>query len=353
VYTRWWLRLLGIEVGRRTEVSTAVGLNRLVRIGATSFVADDVVFAGTRARGGRLDVAPIVVGDRTFLGNGAILRAGTRLGNDSLVGVLSSPPLQSDDGTTWLGLPALDLPRVPERTDPSRTTEPPVRLVAARGAVELVRIVLPGTVTVAIAALVFAALESVGGRDGGAWLLPSAPIVVLVASLCAVSITIGAKWLLIGCYKPGEHPLWSLFVWRDELVNTLHEQLAGTWLLSTALGTPVLPAYLRAMGSKVGKGVWFETLAVTEFDLVELGEGCAVNRGACVETHLFHDRLLRMGPAVLGARSTLGPDSAVLPHTALGDRCSVGARSVVLRGERLPPDTRWHGAPVQSQPRPR
>jgi non-ribosomal peptide synthetase-like protein len=103
------------------------------------------------------------------------------------------------------------------------------------------------------------------------------------------------------------------------------------------------------MGAQVGRDVWFESLAVTEFDLVELGDGCAVNRGACVETHLFHDRLLNMGPSALGAGSTLGPNSAVLPNTVLGPGCSVGARSVVLRGEHLPAGTAWHGAPVQAR----
>jgi carbonic anhydrase/acetyltransferase-like protein (isoleucine patch superfamily) len=44
--------------------------------------------------------------------------------------------------------------------------------------------------------------------------------------------------------------------------------------------------------------------------------------------------------------STLGPISAMLPDTALGAGCSVGARSVVMRGEELPPGTRRHGAPV-------
>jgi acetyltransferase-like isoleucine patch superfamily enzyme len=330
VYTRRWLALLGIKVGRRTEVSTAVGLNRLISFADTSFAADDVVFAGTRARGGRLEITPIEVGSRTFLGNGAILRAGTKLGNDSLVGV------------------ALELPRIAERTDPSRTTAPPRRLVAGRAAIELVRILLPITVSVALGALVFFLLESIGTIAGAFWLIVAAPLVILAAGLCAVLATICAKWLLMGRYEPGEHPLWSFFVWRDELVNTLQEQLAGAWLLSHALGTPLVPAYLRAMGAKIGKNVWFETLAVTEFDLVALGDGCAVNRGACVETHLFHDRLLRMGPAVLGRDSTLGPHSAVLPDTVLGDGCSVGARSVVLRGERLPPHTRWHGAPVEN-----
>jgi non-ribosomal peptide synthetase-like protein len=348
VYTRSWLRLLGIRVGKRTEVSTAVGLNALVSIGDTSFVADDVIFVGTRSRGGLLEVSPITVGTRSFLGNGAILRGHTVLGDDSLVGVLSSPPLSSADGTSWLGLPALELPRIAECPDPSRTTTPPRRLVVARGAVELVRILLPASVSVVLGALVFLALEAIGSAGGVGWLIVAAPFLLAAAGVCAVGLTVGAKWLLMGRYRAGEHPLWSFFVWRDELINTLQEDLAAPWLLSTALGTPLLSAYLRAMGSRVGKGVWCDSLALTEFDLVDLGEGCVVNRWACVETHLFHDRVLRMGPAVVGARATIGPYSAVLPNSTLGCGSSVGGRSVVLRGEQLPPHTRWHGSPVQS-----
>ncbi len=56
---------------------------------------------------------------------------------------------------------------------------------------------------------------------------------------------------------------------------------------------------------------------------------------------------MRLGPAVLGPGSTLGPNSAVLPDTSLGESTSVGPRSVVLRGEHLPPHTRWLGVPVQ------
>jgi non-ribosomal peptide synthetase-like protein len=100
------------------------------------------------------------------------------------------------------------------------------------------------------------------------------------------------------------------------------------------------------MGARVGSDVWCETLAITEFDLVDLHDGCVVNRLAHVQTHLFQDRLLRIGPTTLEAGSTLGPSSAVLPDTRLGAGCSVGGRSVVLRGEELPAGTRWHGAPV-------
>ena len=96
------------------------------------------------------------------------------------------------------------------------------------------------------------------------------------------------------------------------------------------------------MGAKVGRDVWWESLNLTEFDIAELGDGCAVNRHVVVETRLLHDRLMRISPATLAAGATLGPAAAMLPDPS----CCVGGRSVVMRGERLPAYTRWHGAPV-------
>ena len=346
VYTRGWLRLAGIAVGKRTEVSTAVGLNRLVRLGETGVVADDVAFFGARARNGWLHVEPIEVGSRSFLGNSAILQAGTAIGDDSLVGVLTTPPRASVNGTSWLGSPALELPRVAERTDPARTTNPPRRLVLARGATELVRILLPGTVSAVLASLVLVSLDAIGVAVGIWAMVAAAPFVLLAGGLLALLATAAIKWTFIGRYRAGTHPLWSFFVWRDEIVNSAQEQLAGPWLLDAALATPLMSAYLRLMGAKVGRDVWCETMTITEFELAQLGDGCAINRNSVVETHLFHDRLMRIGPATLGAGSTLGPSSAMLPETTMGAGCAVGARSVLMRGEQLPPRTRWHGAPV-------
>jgi len=307
-----------------------------------------VVLAGARMRDGWLHVAPIDVGRGTFLGNSSILLGGTRLGEDGLVGVLTTAPMQTADGTSWFGSPALELPRVPDRGDPSRTTNPRRRLVIARGAVEMVRILLPATVSLALAALVYEVEVTVADRLGIAAMAAAAPFALLAAGIGAAAFTVAAKWVIIGRYRPGQHPLWSWFVWRDEILNSLQEDLARPWLLGASVGTPVMGVYLRAMGCRVGSDVWFESLNITEFDVVELGDGCVVNRGACVETHLFHDRLMRIGPATLAAGSTLGPHSVVLPDTMLRTGARVGARSVVLRGEELPPGTRWHGAPVVS-----
>jgi non-ribosomal peptide synthetase-like protein len=107
--------------------------------------------------------------------------------------------------------------------------------------------------------------------------------------------------------------------------------------------------YLALMGTKVGRDVWCDTLTITEFDTVTLDDDCSLNRRCCIETHLFHDRVMSIGPIRIGAGASVGPSSAILPDAILGDGCSVGGRAVVLRGESLPPHTRWHGAPVEAR----
>jgi non-ribosomal peptide synthetase-like protein len=348
LYTRGWLRLMGIGVGRRSEISTSTGLNPLVSFGEFSHATDDVAFCGARARGGWLHVEPIEVGSRTFLGPGAVLREGTRLGDDSLVGVLTVAPREPARGTSWFGVPALELPRICETVDPSRTTEPPKRLVLARGAMDGIRILVPNTISLSLGLFDLLVLDLLGGHLGIPAMIVLCPFLVLGSGLLSAAVAVLLKWLLIGRYRAAQHPLWSFFVWRDELVNSAHEQLAGEWLLRFAIGTPLMSLYLRAMGSRVGRGVWCETTAITEFDVVELGDDCAINRGSCLMTHVFHDRLLRIGPARIGAGATMGPTSAVLPDTTLGINTCIGGHSVVLRGETLPAGTRWHGAPVKS-----
>jgi non-ribosomal peptide synthetase-like protein len=142
IYVAPWLRLAGIPVGKRAEISTAVGLNRLTSLGEASFAADDAGLIGARAHSGWLHAARIEVGTGTFLGNSAVVPGGCRLGHGCLVGVLTTAPSEAPDGTSWLGSPALELPRVPEAVDPARTIDPPWRLILARGALELIRILL-------------------------------------------------------------------------------------------------------------------------------------------------------------------------------------------------------------------
>ena len=82
-----------------------------------------------------------------------------------------------------------------------------------------------------------------------------------------------AKWLLVGRIRPGEHPLWSSFIWRNEVVDTFIEMVSAPWFARPATGTPALVWWLRALGARIGAGVWCESYWLPEADLVTLGDG--------------------------------------------------------------------------------
>jgi non-ribosomal peptide synthetase-like protein len=343
--TPLWLRLLGARVGRGVEASTAVGLPGLISLGDGSFLADDSLLAHQELRGGWLRVGRSAVGARAFVGNSGIVGPGRTVPDGALVGVLSEIPASAPPGSSWLGRPALELPRKVEASDPARTFAPPRRLVVGRAGVECLRLV-PVTLSLLLAEAVVGALGEVDLAFGLPAAVAAAGLVLLAAGIAAGLCTGVAKWLLVGRLRTGEHPLWSSFVWRNELVDSFVEELAVPWLVGASLGTPLLSWWLRLMGTRVGRGVWCETWWLPEFDLIALGDGVTVNRGCVVQTHLFHDRLMRLDRIRLGAGATLGPHSITLPGSTIESCAVAGPASLVMAGERLPLGSRWSGNPV-------
>ncbi|MFF1791102.1 Pls/PosA family non-ribosomal peptide synthetase [Kitasatospora sp. NPDC058243] len=345
LFTPVWLRLLGAKVGRRVEASTVLALPGLMRVDDGAFLADDTLVAPYELRGGWLHIGPSHVGRRSFVGNSGIVGPGRRLPDNSLVGVLSDTPVNAPEGSSWLGRPAFALPRVAAAGGDARTYNPPRRLMWARAGVELCRL-LPIVLAALLGDLVLATLQELRDDYGLPRALAAAGLVLIGAALIACLVTTAAKWLLVGRFRVAEHPLWSTFVWRNELYDSFVEELAMPFGGSSITGTPYLNAWLRSLGAHIGRGVWCETHWLPESDLVTVEAGASVNRGTVLQTHLFHDRVMRLGPVHLGPGSTTGPHSIVLLNSSLGAGTTVGPASLVMRGENVPGTTRWLGNPV-------
>ncbi|WP_158854299.1 Pls/PosA family non-ribosomal peptide synthetase [Saccharothrix deserti] len=339
-----WLRALGMKVGRRVEASTVLALPKMTTIGDGAFLADDTMVASYELGGGWLRIAAARVGKRAFLGNSGMTAPGRSVPNRGLVGVLSATPKRAKAGSSYLGMPPMKLPRAAEQGDQSRTFDPPRRLVVARALVELCRIV-PVMCHVALVVGVVFALRAVMSLWAGPLL---AGLVLLAAGVLACAVSALAKWLLVGRFRAREHPLWSGFVWRNELADTFVEVLAVPWLVGSAGGSPVMAWWLRSLGARIGRGTWIESYWFPESDLVRLGDGATVNRGCVVQTHLFHDRILRMDQVELADGATLGPHGIVLPGATVGAHATVGPASLVMRGEHVPTGTRWLGNPISA-----
>ncbi|MFH9074649.1 Pls/PosA family non-ribosomal peptide synthetase [Streptomyces alboflavus] len=341
-----WMRLLGMRIGHGAEVSTVLALPSLTTVGEGAFLADDTLTAPYELGGGWVRIGRAEIGRRAFLGNSGMTAPGRSVPDDGLVGVLSATPKKAKKGSSYLGLPPVKLPRAAAGSDEGRTYAPPARLKLARALVEACRIV-PVFCSAALVIFVVALLAL--AADHGLWLAALlSGAVLLAAGALGCLASIAAKWLLAGRHRTGEHPLWCGFVWRNELADTFVEMVAVPWLGGAVPGTPVMNLWLRGLGARVGRGVWCESYWLPETDLVTLESAATVNRGSVLQTHLFHDRILRTDTVVLRAGATLGPGGIVLPGSEIGARSTLGPASLVMAGESVPADTRWLGNPIEA-----
>jgi non-ribosomal peptide synthetase-like protein len=346
-FTPTWLRLLGARVGRDVEASTVLLIPKLCEVRDGAFLADDTLLGGYELGGGWLRIDQVRVGKHAFVGNSGMAAPGRRVPKEGLVAVLSAAPrrTKAKAGTSWIGSPPTKLRRSADDVDQSRTYQPPARLRVARALVELCR---PLAVMVSMAIWLGVVLVLVLAAAKLGWWAAAFLVgpVLLVAGVIAAVAATSAKWLLVGRLRQSNHPLWSSFVWRNELVDTFVEVVAAPWFARPASGTWVLNVWLRSMGARIGKGVWCDTYWLPEADLIRLWDGATVNRGCVVQTHLFHDRMLSMDSVTLRTGATLGPNSVILPAAVLGKHSTVGPVSLVMRGESVPDKTRWIGNPI-------
>ena len=351
VFMRAWYRLMGAKIGKDTEISTSLaGRYDLVELGEKCFIADEVILGDEEIRRGWMTLRKVKTGDRVFIGNDGVLPMGANVPDGALIGIKSKPPENAamSAGDTWFGTPPFKLP-VRQRFDDAGaiwTYEAPRWKKLLRGVFEAVRISLPTMLFITFGTW---SVEAVGPLvlDGDYWnALWVFVTVALAMSLAMTAICVIAKWLLMGRYKPTAQPMWSWWALRTEAVGVMYSGLAGKVLLDHLRGTPFLPWVLWFFGAKFGKGVYLDMTDITEFDCVKVGDFVSINAMAALQTHLYEDRVMKVGRVTIGNGVTIGAASTVLYDTNVGDYARLGPLTVVMKGESIPAETEWVGAPA-------
>ncbi len=353
IFAPVWLRLLGVQVGRHAEISTAEGMvPELLSLGDDSFIADGAMLGDEEVRGGWMILKPTRIGHRSFVGNGAYVPDGAVVPDDVLIGVQTRAPSndQLQPGQTWLGSPPMLLPAREQVRGfaESLTFRPSATRRWGRGLVEGLRIVLPLAFVIASGYLIVELVMPLADQDY--WVAKIAAALAVAGCLFGASsflLVVALKWLVVGRYRPRAAPMWTPFVWISEAVTNLYESLAVPNFLDVLRGTPMLPWALRLLGVRIGQGVFMNTTDVTEFDCVRIGDGAELNAWCGPQTHLFEDRVMKIGWVDIGARVTVGARSTILYDTHVGENTRLGPLTLVAKGERLPAGTRWEGSPAK------
>jgi len=351
IYLPSWLRLLGAKIGVRAEISTVSQVTPdLIVIEDESFFADGSMIGGRHFFRGSVELAKNRIGKRSFVGNNAVLPIGSSLGNGCLLGVISTTPpdhKKTPDGTEWLGSPSFRLPhrKKVEGFKDAVTYRPTVRLYVLRFLIDGLRILIPYYI-LASGFIAFTYLLSISYAYLPIWVtLVFTPVVAFSVAIGVSLCVVALKRLIMAPFKPVIKPLWSTYVWWNEVVNGAYETVA-TPALSPLMGTPLINWYLRLMGCKIGKHVFLETALFSEFDLVDIGDYASLNLGVVVQNHLFEDRIMKSSYLRIGDECSIGNMSVVLYDTEMKEKSKIGPLSLLMKGETLPKSSRWLGIPT-------
>lgn len=351
LFAPFWYRLLGAKVGRNAEISTALGVvPDMLTLGEGTFIADAVLLGDEQVDGGWMSMRPTVIARRSFVGNGAYIPDGTALPENVLIGVLGRAPEpdQIRSGDTWVGSPALRLParEVVTGHPESLTFHPsPIRRLG-RGLVEAFRIVAPHAIVIAAGySIVLAVMPS---ASLGHWGAVAAYLTLdgLIFGLSTFVFVALFKWIFLRRYRPRAEPMWTPFVWLSEAATNLYEGIAVPNFMHYLRGTPWLPIAFNLLGTRIGRGVYMDTTDITEFDCVRIGDHSELNAQCCPQTHLFEDRVMKIHHVQIGARVNVGPRSIVLYGATVNDGAQLGPLTLVMKGESIPPASRWSGNPA-------
>lgn len=137
---------------------------------------------------------------------------------------------------------------------------------------------------------------------------------------------------------------WPLLKWSRYMISThVVRVLVGTFFRASPLWT----WYLRWNGARIGRGVHINSLSISDHNLLEFGDGVVIGEAVHLSGHTVEGGMVKTGPVRLGRFVTVGLGSMVGINVEAGEKCQIGALSVVLKGSRLDTGAIYAGVPAR------
>ncbi|KRE31299.1 Pls/PosA family non-ribosomal peptide synthetase [Agromyces sp. Soil535] len=177
--------------------------------------------------------------------------------------------------------------------------------------------------------------------------LPTVPIWVLIVGLAlfatpfgrmAIAV-VGARVLLAGL-EPGDYPRGGAVHLRMWLADQIAHQVDAVGLS----GAPWVTNYARALGARIGQDVDLHTLPPVT-GMLTIGDRAAVEPEVDLAGTWIDGDVVRIGRVRIGAGSTIGARSTLLPGARIGKRAEIAPGSAVFG--RVPSGQRWAGSPAE------
>ena len=347
-----YLRAMGAQVGRRALILShrLPVCTDLISVGDDAVIRKETYLNCYRARSGIIEMGPVAVGSRAFVGQGTVLDIDTALGDDAEIAHASS--LQAGQavpaGEVWHGSPAEPAPSgIRYRTVPA--TRMPPRRPAIYGAGRLIGLLaVVGPLVAALATVLFTPQVSPAFEPLRAAALIGAAL--LAATVAAIAVP---RLLARALVSETVYPLYGFryAVERAVALFSTNPLLTGLFGDSSAI-----PHYLRLAGGRLDPfeqtGSNFGMDVKQEVPgLCAAGTGTMVSDGLSMMNTEFSSTAFRVMPLVIGNRNFLGNAIHYPPGSRAGDNCLLATKVMVPTSGRPLENVGLLGSPAFEIPR--
>ena len=129
-----------------------------------------------------------------------------------------------------------------------------------------------------------------------------------------------------------EYSFWPLLKWVRYMASIQLVRVFAGSLFKATLGSDL---YLRLNGARLGHGVYINSLAVSDHNLLEFGDHLVIGDGAHLSGHTVERGMLKTARVRLGSGVTVGLGTFVGIGVTAGDGCQIGALSLVPKFSQL------------------
>jgi len=137
---------------------------------------------------------------------------------------------------------------------------------------------------------------------------------------------------------------WPLLNWVRYMVSV---HIVRLFAGAVFRATPLWTLYLRLNGARLGKGVYINSLAVNDHNLLEFDDYVVLGDGVHLSGHTVERGIVKTASVRLGRNVTIGLGSVVGIGVEAGAGCQVGSLSLVPKYMKLEAGATYVGTPVR------
>jgi acetyltransferase-like isoleucine patch superfamily enzyme len=142
---------------------------------------------------------------------------------------------------------------------------------------------------------------------------------------------------------------WPLLNWSRYMISThVVRVFVGTFFRASPLWT----WYVRWNGGRIGRGVYINSLSISDHNMLDFGDGVVIGESVHLSGHTVEGGVVKTGYVRLGRFVTVGLGSMIGIGVEAGEKCQIGALSVVPKYSKLDSGAVYAGVPIKRLERP-